>query len=171
MADSEIPKSPNPPKKDLPVEQRMLLAFVLMGIVLFATQFFYKPQPQDTIKPVKPASTQQAKAPTPAPEAKADAASPSAAQVTAAPKEESFVVDTDLYRIEFSNRGAVVRSWQLKQYREGGTGQPLQLVNLLGIGKAGYPFSLAYEGQKPSVDLRPGAICHQTRRGQAGSGV
>ena len=34
------------------MEARLLLAFVLMGLVLFGTQYFYKPPPQ----PNKPAA-------------------------------------------------------------------------------------------------------------------
>ena len=36
----------------------------------------------------------------------------------AAETEETIVVENDLYRVELSNRGAVVRSWQLKKYKD-----------------------------------------------------
>ena len=158
MADSDKDKNSLPPKpvkkSDVPVEQRMLLAFVLMGLVLFATQFFYKPQPQDTIKPTKPASTQQAKPPAPV-AATAPAAAPVAgAAPVAAAKEDTFTVDTDVYHVQFSNRGGVVRSWQLKQYREGGTGKPLELVNTVALPKINSnPFAWVFENQKPSADI------------------
>ena len=35
-----------------------------------------------------------------------------------ADKEESIEVDTDHYHVTFSNRGAVVRSWILKGYKD-----------------------------------------------------
>ena len=44
MADN--PLQPNKPgKKELSMEQRLLLAFVLMGLVLFLTPYFYKAPP------------------------------------------------------------------------------------------------------------------------------
>ena len=33
---------PGPPKKELSMELRLLLAFILMGVVLFVTPYFYK---------------------------------------------------------------------------------------------------------------------------------
>ena len=33
------------------METRLLLAFLLMGLVLFGTQYFYKPPPQPAKKP------------------------------------------------------------------------------------------------------------------------
>lgn len=159
MADSDnSEKTPAPrkpaKKEEISVERRMLLAFVLMGVVLFATQFFYKPQPQDTIKPTKPASTQQAKPPEPA-TAQSPAAVPapaaSAGQIAAA-KEEFFALETDVYKIRFSNHGAVVRSWQLKQYRDG-TGKLLELVNGIAGSKTHFPFSVLFENQKPATDI------------------
>ena len=37
---------------------------------------------------------------------------------TAAKEEPNIVVENELYRVEFSNRGAVVKSWQLKKYKD-----------------------------------------------------
>src|SRR5688500_5107150 len=151
MADQDTSKpGPNrPPKKEFTVEQRLLLAFALMGLVLFATQFLYK-SPQDQVKPVKPATPQQAVKP---PEVTAPAAvPPPSAQQIAAQKAEAFTIDTDVFRVTFNNHGAVVRSWQLKQYKDG-TGRPLELVNAAAASKTHYPLSLLFESQKPASDL------------------
>ena len=44
--------------------------------------------------------------------------------------EKDIVVESDLYRVELSNRGGVVRSWQLKKYTDGGNPpRVLDLVN------------------------------------------
>jgi YidC/Oxa1 family membrane protein insertase len=51
------------------------------------------------------------------------------------------VVENGLYRIVFTNRGAQVRSWVLKKYRDD-HGQPLELVNSGAAQKYGYPLSL-----------------------------
>ena len=54
------------------------------------------------------------------------------------------MIDTDLFRVAFSNQGANVRSWQLKNYK-GNDGKPLELMNT----SAGlnYPFSLYFPGE------------------------
>src|SRR5689334_8454754 len=132
------PKKPGG-KEEIGVEKRLLLAFVLMGVVLFITQYFYpQPTPQKRIEVAKQATPQQAQQPAPA----APVQTP-AGQV-AATASELHTIETDLYKIVFSNHGAVVRSWELKQYRDG-TGKPLQLVNTIAAPKTHYPFSLAFE--------------------------
>ena len=39
-------------KKEMTMEVRLLIAFLLMGIVIFGTQYFYKPPPQPASKTV-----------------------------------------------------------------------------------------------------------------------
>jgi YidC/Oxa1 family membrane protein insertase len=51
------------------------------------------------------------------------------------------VVENDLYRITFTNRGAQVKSWILKKFTDDKE-QPLDLVNKLAAEKYGYPLSL-----------------------------
>lgn len=151
MAD---PSSSKPPeKKDLSVETRLLLAFILMGAVLFTTPYFFKTAEPPPTPPVKkaeqapPAKTAQPPATTPA---VVEAAAPTA-QVVAS-NEETVTIDTDLYHIVFSNRGAVVRSWILKKYKDSHQ-KPLELVNTAAGPVIGYPFSLEFKNQKPAVDL------------------
>ncbi|HWR54167.1 MAG TPA: membrane protein insertase YidC, partial [Bryobacteraceae bacterium] len=149
-------KSPN---AEPAMEKRMLLAFLLMGAILFATPYIYRtfapPQaPQRSAAPANPAP-QTEQAAQSAPETKQEitqAREPVAKAPVAAAKEEPYTIETDVYRITFSNRGAVVRSWLLKKYRDS-AGKPLDLVNPSGAAKVGYPFALAYKGQKPSADL------------------
>ena len=52
MADNPL-QSNKPGKKELSMEQRLLLAFVLMGVVMFLTPYFYKapPPPAKTTAP------------------------------------------------------------------------------------------------------------------------
>ena len=133
------------------MEQRLLLAFALMGLVLLASNFLYKPPaPKNTVKPVQSATPQQAKPPESAKTAPPPTAAPASA--VAAAKSELYTIDTDLYKIVFSNHGAVVRSWQLKQYRDG-TGKPLELVNAAAASKIHYPLSFLFESQQPSTDV------------------
>ena len=125
------------------MEQRLLLAFLLMGLVLFLTPYIYKtpPPPAKTAKPAAPAASSQTIASQPAP-----AAAPAVAENVpgriAASSEQSFVVDTDIYQVRFSNHGAVVESWVLKKYRDR-AGKPLELVNPASFSKIAGPFSLS----------------------------
>src|SRR5438105_4646424 len=62
----------------------------------------------------------------------------------AANGEKNIVIESDLYRVELSNRGAVVRSWQLKKYTdEGNPPRTLDLVNAdLARQTGGWPLAL-----------------------------
>src|SRR5437867_6850320 len=130
MADS---KSSGPPgNKEMSVETRLLLAFILMGVVLFTTPYFFKTPPPPPVKKTEseatPTPAQKAAQPPPAIEAPATA-SPSAVSPSApiaASREETFALDTDLYHIVFWNRGAVVQSWILKKYKDS-SNKPLEV--------------------------------------------
>ena len=148
MADSpNISNQPiqpgQPAKKELSMETRLLLAFLLMGLVLFLTPYIYKPPPAPPKQPVPATAQQKQTAPaekkpaTPLPPVAQ--AVPGQIQDTA---EKEFTVDTDIYRIRFSNRGAVVRSWLLKKYLDR-SGKPLELVNQASFSKVPAPFSLS----------------------------
>jgi YidC/Oxa1 family membrane protein insertase len=130
------------------MERRLLLVFALTFVVIVLFQPIlkkYLPQSQ------APAPSQQT-------QGKAQAAPQSASsnQVLAAQAEiptlnvgatkqatteSETVVENDLYRITFTNRGAQVKSWILKKYDDD-KGQPLDLVNNLAAEKYGYPLSL-----------------------------
>src|SRR5436190_6903223 len=125
--------SPTPPqkkRKELPTELRMLLAFVLMGIILIATPLVYRKlgfvapvQPAKKIAPPAVTKTGPENAITAVPPAsepeprKASGANSSSGAASAA-KEQEYVVDTQLYHVVFSNRGAVVKSWTLKKFKD-----------------------------------------------------
>jgi YidC/Oxa1 family membrane protein insertase len=139
------------PKKEMTMEVRLLLAFVLMGAVLFLTPYIYKsPEPPagKAVEPAKSAQTPPAEAPPPAP-VKPKAVPPKAAETPApveAAQEEIIAVETKLYRVEFSNRGATVRKWILKAYKDH-AGQPLDLVNQRALEKTPLPFSRVFKTQ------------------------
>jgi YidC/Oxa1 family membrane protein insertase len=148
-------------KKEMSMETRLLIFFVLMGLVLLGTQYFYKPPVANKPAAVNPATTDPDR---PAP-ISPDAATPpkvtEPAATAAAPpadlpgrvqadKEESTTVETNLYRVTFSNRGAVVRSWILKAYKDH-AGKALDLINPRSLDKVPAPFSLVMKTQ-PSTD-------------------
>jgi len=128
------------------MEKRLLLVFALTFLVILVFQPLlkkYLPQPPEPA-PQKQATTQPQAAPSSAPSAAATqpAAKAAAAVVNKqASAESETVVESDLYRITFSNRGAQVKSWILKKYDDD-TGKPLDLVNKTAAAKYGYPLSL-----------------------------
>src|SRR5436190_13385652 len=145
------------PKKEMSMEMRLLLAFLLMGVVMFVTQTWFKPK--ESPQPVKPAADVTKKAETavtPPPETTVEkveklgnAASPVAAHATPQQKLPLFSIDTKLFHVTFSNQGATVRSWQLKTYK-GNDGKVLDFVN---SASPQFPFSLYFPGDKPSTNV------------------
>lgn len=134
------------------METRLLLSFVLMGVVLFATQYLFKPAAQDkpaTVKQTQPVVPQQ-QAEKPLPAAEPSGLPPAGA--VAASRDEQFTIDTDVYKVVFLNRGAVIRSWTLKKYHDG-KGNPLEVVNSAAAAKVYYPFSVLFKNQKTSTDV------------------
>jgi YidC/Oxa1 family membrane protein insertase len=129
------------------MERRLLLVFALTFLVILISQPLLKkyfpqptaPPPQSpaqvqTMPPAAPASpaaaVRQPRTPARAPEGTKQAIA------------ESFpVIENNLYRITFSNRGAQVKSWILKKFDDD-QGKPLELVNNAAAGKYGYPLSL-----------------------------
>jgi YidC/Oxa1 family membrane protein insertase len=155
MSDEQKNQQPGS-KQELSTETRLLIAFALMGLVLFATPYLFKTIAPPAPPAKKTAATQQQAATTnpatpPAP-VEASAPSTASAEHIAAQKEETFVVETDLYKVVFSNRGGVVHEWTLKKYTDS-DGKPLELVNTVGAIKAGYPFQFVFEQKKPATDL------------------
>ncbi|MCS6954214.1 MAG: membrane protein insertase YidC [Bryobacterales bacterium] len=133
---SPVPAAPG----EISMERRLLLAFLLMGLVLFLTPYFYPPASPPARPPVAPAKPAAAARPAAAPEAR-----PAPGQVVA-DREEAFAIETPLSRVVFSNRGAVVRSWVLKRYKDN-DGKLLELVHP-GAAKTGYPFAVVFKDPK-----------------------
>jgi YidC/Oxa1 family membrane protein insertase len=149
-------------KKELSMEARLLIAFVLMGLVLFLTPYIYKPSTAPAAPPpgadkaaVSKTTDGKEATPPPAPVPAAPAAAaPVAAEMPGqvhADKEETVEVDTKLYHVVFSNKGAVVKSWVLKDYKDH-DGKPLDLVDTAALAKVPAPFSLVFRNQKPTTD-------------------
>ncbi len=144
-------------KKELSMEVRLLIAFVLMGLVLLVSQYFIKPAPTPTA--TKAGAAKSAQPVTPAAVEKPEAVIPSTAKQKAAETldavqasaEEIVPVDTDVYHVVFSNRGAVVLSWVLKDYRDHAN-KPLELVYQPGHDRVPAPFSIDVKGQTLATD-------------------
>ncbi|HTW65919.1 MAG TPA: membrane protein insertase YidC [Bryobacteraceae bacterium] len=149
--------NPNSGKKELTMEQRLLLAFVLMGLLLFLTPYFYKappPPPKTAAKPATTTQTTASVAPKAAAITPAVATQPIPGQIAAA-SEQQYVIDTDIYRVTLSNQGGTVRSWILKKYKDR-AGKPLELINQASLSKVAPPFSLALKDEKAANALNYG---------------
>ncbi|MGA2990381.1 MAG: membrane protein insertase YidC [Candidatus Korobacteraceae bacterium] len=123
----------------------LLVIGVTIAVLLLAQQYFFKqPPPEQKPAAPAPAATQQNAVPAPPPPppaprgSKRAGAQPGAKQ---AGSESVTVVENDLYRITFSNRGGLAKSWILKKYKDS-SGNPLNLVNEAAAGEWGYPLSL-----------------------------
>ena len=136
------------------MQGRMLIAFVLVFGVIFAAPYFYKIMAPAA--PPKQAVAEFQKKPEAATSAAAPTAPPPVTVVpagsVAGTREESTVIDTDLYHVILSNKGAVVRSWSLKKFKDS-NGKPLELINQAATPKIGYPFEFTFRDKKPSADL------------------
>ena len=142
------------------MEARLLIAFVLMGLVLFLTPYIYKPAAAPAPGANKPATsktTDPVEATAPPPAAPAPVIPVAAAAAAEMPgqihgdQEETVVVDTGLCHIVFSSKGAVVKSWVLRDFKDH-NGKPLDLVNAAALAKVPAPFSIEFKGQKPTFD-------------------
>ncbi len=157
------------PQQEPGTERRLLLAFALTFLIVVGSQFLMKKYgpPVPAAAPVTQ-SASQSSTQTPVPQngssqaggvqsaAGSGTAGSSAPVITKqvitkqASAESETVVENDLYKIRFSNRGGLVKSWVLKKYDDE-KGQPLELVNSSASEKYGFPLSLfTYDGNLQS---------------------
>jgi YidC/Oxa1 family membrane protein insertase len=130
-------------------EKRLMLVFLLTFIVMLAFQpLFKKYFPQSATPPPQQSQSGQTQA-APPPSATTAAASVAAPAVGAAvgvtkqaTSETETVIENDLYRITFTNRGAQVKSWILKKFDNEAQNGPLDMVNPTAAAQYGYPLSL-----------------------------
>ena len=124
-----------------------MLVFLLTFIVMLAFQpllkkYFPQPAaPQQQSQPVQPQPATQATAAMMAPSV-TPARSAAGGTTKQANSETETVIENDLYRITFTNRGAQVKSWILKKFDNEAQNGPLDLVNPAAAPQFGYPLSL-----------------------------
>ena len=162
-------------KKDFSMEARLLLAFVLMGAVIWVTPYFIKAPPPPIVNKTGDTKTADPNAApkvvvnepaeTPVTEKPAAKVKPTGkgsgqkatqksgddepVEKIQAAAEEIATVDTDAFHVEFSNRGAVVRKWILKNFKDG-LGKPLDLTTPAPPEKVPPAFSLILKQAPPS---------------------
>ena len=167
-------------RKEMSTEMRSLLAAVLCLIVIAGWSLIYKPAPTPappsnpaavTNNPVAPAAALPAANVPGAAKTAAPGAPP--ASMHAASAETSIVVESDLYHVEISNRGGVVRSWQLKKFDDGNNPpRTLDLVHAAAAQQSGiWPFSVALDDPQQEATAN-NALFEVTSGGKApASGV
>ena len=129
------------------MEKRVLIAVLLSFLVLYAYQAMFPPPPDQAKKPV-----QASKAAT-VPNASAPAvANPAPSPKPGVSPEREIVVENADVRGVFSTRGAVLKSWQLKKYRDD-HGRPYELVAGHAPADAPLPLTLAVDDAGLSTTL------------------
>jgi YidC/Oxa1 family membrane protein insertase len=119
-----------------------LILMIVMISVIFGLQYWRSQHNPQTASPDQPAAVSTPAAASTATQP-ASTAAPANTATTAvvAPAEISTVVENELYKITFSNRGGQVTSWILKNFKDT-EGHPLNLVHDGAAALYGYPLSL-----------------------------
>src|SRR5271154_1818776 len=153
--------------KELSDQQRVLIAFALMLLILFVWGKFFKP----AIPPPSAAQkTGQVNTETPAQTASqaATASTPSVETILPPPagaiqasEERIIVIESSSYRVQITNRGALAQSWKLKKYlTDDKPPQPLELVNIPAARQIGaWPLSFALEDS--AIEQKANTVLYQ----------
>jgi YidC/Oxa1 family membrane protein insertase len=136
--------------KEMSDQVRGVIFVVLVMAVLFAWSHFYKPpippapkQSQSSSQQGVPAQSNAVPYAVNGVTAVATGVIPGKISAVQAAVEKSVIIDSALYRVEISNRGGVVRSWELKKYNDDQKPpHSLELVNVGSSAQLGWPFSL-----------------------------
>ena len=124
-----------------------MLTMMLVFVMVFAGLTWYRQHNNNSAEPTPVQNSQAQTAPAATSAVNSSGASASAQNATGeaanaqASAETQTVIENELYRITFTNRGGRVSSWILKRYNDD-NGHPLDLVNEAASKQAGYPLSL-----------------------------
>ncbi len=140
------------------MQKQFLLAIVLSFLVIYGWQALFPPprkappaQQQVTAAP----SGNQAPGAQPAAAVEAASAAPvesAATPLVAAAAEQDVVVESSSVFATFNTRGAVLKSWRLKNYRDG-SGAPLELIPQ-NVPNSPKPFALDVDDEPTSATLK-----------------
>ena len=139
-------RNPNQQGGDGQNSHTLLIISIVFVLVFLGMQYFApkKKAPAEAPAPVtaKRDATAADETPSePGPAAATNSDAPRGGPAVVAASETTTVVENELYRISFSNRGGQATSWILKKYKDD-AGKPLDLVNPKAAAKAGLPLSL-----------------------------
>ncbi len=164
------------------MEKRVIIAIALSVLILVAFRYYEErrmaelgklrpPVQKQTSRPAEtaaaPPAAQAPVPPTPPPEAPPKAVVPASVEDTKATAEQ-LVIDGALYRAVLDNRGALLTSWQLKQYKSTG-GQAFEMVAATHDAETRpYPGSLRFDD--PALTTLANNDAYEVRVGGAGEG-
>lgn len=153
---------PGQQKDKFTPELRIIAASLLSVIVILVWSKYFGPKPpSQPPQATRPAQTAPVTPGSTPPQATAPQAQPTApsAMAPAAPlsvaaksdsQERTLVIENTLYRVEISNRGAVVKSWQLKHYKD--DAKPQRILDVVHPDASqqtgGWPFSLVLDDEQ-----------------------
>ena len=169
------PPQSQPPraKKELSGELRILIASLLsMAVIIVWVKFFAPKAPLNQPQPTKSAQTAPANPGSATNPATSSATAPSSAgsnpassasnasaiapppapnvPVKSDSQERTITIESNLYRVELSNRGAVVTSWQLKKYLD--DAKPPHILDLVHPKTSeythGWPFAVVLDNSE-----------------------
>ena len=162
------------------MEVRLLLAFLLMGAVMFLTPYFFKsqapppgkkdagrprPKPRRAALPRRPARRRHCRTPAAAVEKVAAAAFPACRRHAAEGRAASWSSRPTCTRSPSATRARTVRSWLLKKYK-GNDNKTLDLVNT--AAGMDFPYSLYFPNQKPAGQRQLDLVQADRRSGRPG---
>jgi YidC/Oxa1 family membrane protein insertase len=143
-------------------ELRILVASLLsFGVIILWARFFGPKPPVQPAQTNRPAQTAPATSgPATSPPAIPSPTTAAASRIAPAPaaniavksdsQERAVVVENTLYRVEISNRGAVVKSWQLKGYMD--DAKPQRVLDVVHPDASqqtgGWPFSVVLDDEQ-----------------------
>jgi YidC/Oxa1 family membrane protein insertase len=131
------------------MEKRTLLAVILSLIILLCWSYFFqkKPVPPRTL-PVEQAPLKTE--PAVKPEAQQPAAQTPIIPVTTNAAASDIIVETDFYKAVFSTEGAIIKSWELKTYKDTNK-MPVVLLKEPGSIP---PLGMMFEGTNRDIPLK-----------------
>jgi YidC/Oxa1 family membrane protein insertase len=165
-------------KKELSSEMRILVASLLsMAVILLWVKFFAPKPPTTSPRENNPVITQPAatNSGTASPSGSAGGAAGNSASkggsataiaptpavivpVKADSQERTIVVENALYRVEISNRGGVVKSWELKKYKD--DAKPPHVLDVVhpeaSAQLGGWPFAVVLDDQQLQTQANSG---------------
>ncbi len=119
------------------MERRLLIAFALSFLVIMLSRSLWEPAKVPGSKvPLAPLTAPPKRNSEALP---MDQAESVVLESRSAGNEKTFEIETDLHKLVVSNKGAVIKSWILKRYRDN-SGRPLDLLDGRKVELFGAPF-------------------------------
>ncbi|WP_263355601.1 membrane protein insertase YidC [Acidicapsa ligni] len=117
MAELRNPNAPTQGSGGGGGDMRSMIAFTVLALVALLAFQYFKPTPPPAPQPQQQQQSSQPSSAAPSqPAASGAVPAPGAAPIVAASSETETVVENELYRITFTNKGAQVKHWILKHY-------------------------------------------------------